>query len=360
MMKNKRLVSHLKRTGYYVWKYKAIYITLLLLITVFELFMIINFLINKKFTTTRNIIYFCSYVILFISSISAFVFIMAFRKNKNAMVMFSIGMHIYSIFIVAWSTLISCADVMSGAYPIVYLTVLISIAGLIAINPIVTISLIVISLPFIIGFAVEYKELNSFVSVGGMFNIFVFIIMVSIVGYRMYYVTLKESKHKEEMQKAMNTDPITGLNNERKYLNIIDNIDYEYNSYAVVMMDLNALKHTNDTYGHRYGCHLVRETGRILPTIFKESILFHIGGDEFIAIVIKNDLLNLDNIMNEFNDKLSETYVNYEDVKLLLSVAGGVAIKENGEKYKDVYMRADKNMYDNKAMLKSKLNIIDR
>lgn len=66
------------------------------------------------------------------------------------------------------------------------------------------------------------------------------------------------------------------------------------------MMDLNALKRTNDTYSHRYGCHLVRETWRALPTIFKESILFHIGGDEFIAIAIKNDLLNLDKIMNEF------------------------------------------------------------
>lgn len=194
-MKNKRLVLDLKRTGYYVWKYKAIYITLLLLITVFKLFMIISFIVNKKFTTTRNIIYFCSYVILFISSISSPGFIVAFRKNKNAIIMYSIAIHIYSTFIVIWSTLISCADVMSGRYPIV------------------TISLIVISLPFIVSFAVKYKDFNSFVSVGEMFIFF--IIMAVIVGYRMYYVTLKESKHKENMKNAMNIDPITGLNNER-------------------------------------------------------------------------------------------------------------------------------------------------
>ena len=126
------------------------------------------------------------------------------------------------------------------------------------------------------------------------------------------------------------------------------------------MMDVNNLKATNDKYGHRYGCHLVVSCGHILPTIFKTSKLFHVGGDEFIAIVRGTDYQNFEEVMKDFDNKCTYTMIEYEGVELIFSVARGYSHLQENERYQDVLQRADKEMYQNKAYLKEKYNMKGR
>jgi diguanylate cyclase (GGDEF)-like protein len=52
--------------------------------------------------------------------------------------------------------------------------------------------------------------------------------------------------------------------------------------FSVLFLDLDGLKHTNDTLGHQAGSELLVETGKILKSSFRESdVVGRIGGDEF-------------------------------------------------------------------------------
>ena len=153
--------------------------------------------------------------------------------------------------------------------------------------------------------------------------------------------------------------------NERSYLNEIDAINKriekgERDFFAVVLMDVNNLKATNDQYGHRYGCSLVVRCGHTLPTIFKTSKSFHVGGDEFLVVVYGEDLANFEEVMKDFDDKMLYSIVQYEGVDLIFSVARGYA-KYNGEKhFRETLQIADDAMYKNKEYLKEKYHLKKR
>ncbi|MGA7340117.1 MAG: GGDEF domain-containing protein [Terracidiphilus sp.] len=52
--------------------------------------------------------------------------------------------------------------------------------------------------------------------------------------------------------------------------------------FSVLYIDLNDLKRTNDSLGHKAGSELLMETGRILKSSFRETdVVGRIGGDEF-------------------------------------------------------------------------------
>ena len=125
-------------------------------------------------------------------------------------------------------------------------------------------------------------------------------------------------------------------------------------------MDVNNLKATNDAYGHRYGCSLVVRCGKTLPTLFKSSYLFHGVGDEFIAIVVGEDLVNFEETMKRFDEAMLYSLVEYEGKELIFSVARGYSISQENQKFKDVLQIADDEMYKNKKFLKEKYNMKGR
>jgi GGDEF domain-containing protein len=101
-------------------------------------------------------------------------------------------------------------------------------------------------------------------------------------------------------------DSLTGLGNELSYLEKREELDKKKKEgidvdFGIVMFDVNDVKITNDTYGHIYGCAKIVEAGHYLKQIFETSKVFHIGGDEFLAVVFGNDLNRIDNLLHEFD-----------------------------------------------------------
>lgn len=57
-------------------------------------------------------------------------------------------------------------------------------------------------------------------------------------------------------------------------------------SFAVLFMDLDGFKHTNDTLGHAAGDHVLQEFSKRLVPLFRESdTVARLGGDEFVALM---------------------------------------------------------------------------
>ena len=185
-----------------------------------------------------------------------------------------------------------------------------------------------------------------------------------VLEYILEYTQNELSKSKEKYKKLSYYDGLTGLLNERSYFEEIEELNEltkeKKDEYIIMIMDLNGLKVTNDKYGHHYGCHLIVLTGHILKTIFKESLLFHVGGDEFQAIIKGNDLVRFDELLEEFKEKLLYTKVEYKEKELILSVSYGYARSNHSSPYRELFEEADKMLYANKKIIKEEYNIHDR
>ena len=159
-------------------------------------------------------------------------------------------------------------------------------------------------------------------------------------------------------------DQLTGLQNETSYYHFLTEIDRAVEerraNFAVVVMDVNGLKITDDTYGHRFGCQLIIQAGHMLPAIFPGCRHFHIGGDEFVVIAEGEAREHLAEYMEEFRKRLTYSKITFEGVELVLSVASGVAYSSFGERYSEVFQRADEAMYANKKILKATYGIAGR
>ncbi|MBP5694219.1 MAG: GGDEF domain-containing protein [Bacilli bacterium] len=258
-------------------------------------------------------------------------------------------------------------DLSLGDAPLLYLLIFTVIAGLFVVEPIFYSSVALLSLVSII-ISICIKPESFFDGqylIENVINLISFIVVLSLVSYRNYRVTIFEYKANQRLKDLSYKDELTGLLNERSYINEIEAIDSKIKSgeeikFAVVLMDVNNLKATNDAYGHRYGCSLVVRCGKTLPEIFKNSKLFHVGGDEFLAIVYGNDYDNFDELMKEFDEKMIYSIVEYEGQKLIFSVARGFAKYTNEEKFRDVLQIADDAMYINKKAIKEKYNMKSR
>lgn len=179
--------------------------------------------------------------------------------------------------------------------------------------------------------------------------------------------TQKElTKTKEKYRLSSITDPLTGLGNETAYFSYVDEISKKIEvleknfEYCVIMMDVNSVKITNDTYGHRFGCKLIVETGKTLPKIFPRGKLFHIGGDEFVCILYGKDLQNLPLYLEKFKETLEYSDIVFDGAHLELSVAIGTYVAEPGMMYREVMQKADIAMYENKKIIKEKYNLKSR
>lgn len=159
----------------------------------------------------------------------------------------------------------------------------------------------------------------------------------------------------ERLNNLARTDAMTGIGNKTSYLEMVekiqDNKHRQFDEYAVVAMDLNLLKKTNDTYGHECGDILLREASRYICRVFANSPVFRTGGDEFVAVLYSEDYRSREALLRQF-----ESGMNYpvEGIPgIVLSIAFGMAehSAENPD-YESVFELADERMYRKKTEMK--------
>ena len=151
------------------------------------------------------------------------------------------------------------------------------------------------------------------------------------------------------------TDAMTGLGNKLAYNECMNDLDAAAvtgkGGYAVIMIDLNFLKRINDTYGHDKGDFAIRRLAEYISQVFVDDHAFRIGGDEF-CVVLEGDAANsCEDRMNGLHDLINaEQSTNpWEHV----SAAVGCSRQKDLELARDVFKRADEDMYANKLAMKA-------
>lgn len=153
-------------------------------------------------------------------------------------------------------------------------------------------------------------------------------------------------------------DALTEVGNKAAYIKKTEELDAQMKDsdpeFAMIMVDMNDLKHINDAYGHRSGdlyikgcCHMVCER-------FKHSPVYRIGGDEFVVIVSGPDYVNRKTLCEQLKADFKKSY-EQENVSPWerYSAAVGMAEKAAADQSTDfVFKRADAAMYKDKERFK--------
>ena len=140
------------------------------------------------------------------------------------------------------------------------------------------------------------------------------------------------------------TDLLTGVYNRNamnnRISNIVDGTEELKLPYGVVFIDLNGLKHVNDTDGHRAGDHLLKDAAALIGEVFTGYEIFRIGGDEFL--VIATDISEED--FNALVESLRKETKESEKLKLAI----GSCYAGNDPDIRQAMKHADKEMYKDK------------
>lgn len=184
--------------------------------------------------------------------------------------------------------------------------------------------------------------------------------------------SLYENAQRAVLEQMAYMDELTGLGNRRMCEKKITELEEKEMSsdsvYAIVSLDLNFLKRTNDTYGHKKGDELIKSFSDVLSNVFSlYGTVTRTGGDEFVVILDDITEEKVKSLLAQMLEQMEEKNKYASDV--ILSTAYGYAMKgeipskqEKTEEVKlkvvdigprAVYRIADDRMYENKR--KSKL-----
>ncbi|WBW95366.1 sensor domain-containing diguanylate cyclase [Oceanirhabdus sp. W0125-5] len=171
------------------------------------------------------------------------------------------------------------------------------------------------------------------------------------------------SKHKmyKEIMYLSKYDKLTNVYNRRHFEDLFDE---QFNQalrcdgkFHFVVFDLNGLKLINDTYGHLAGDEYIRTfAGRLSSAINSPDFFARYGGDEFVAVFLKEDYTKLREKLESIIAEFKAEPIIFEGNRIICSFSFGIAAFPNDAKtYEQLVKVADERMYKYKEEYKKRL-----
>ena len=166
------------------------------------------------------------------------------------------------------------------------------------------------------------------------------------------------SQHMKQMQGLAFLDSLTGVRNKMAYDNYIAEFksrieNGEVKSYGIAILDTNNLKEINDTYGHENGNAYLVNSCKLICQIFAHSPVFRIGGDEFLVILLDEDLDNHHDLLKQLKESMDLTKnASFPWKQISIACGIGIATYAKATTIADTFNKADSDMYKNKQAIK--------
>ncbi len=150
----------------------------------------------------------------------------------------------------------------------------------------------------------------------------------------------------------MDKDGLTGLLLRGQYEEDFKNM--KQGDFCVVYFDINNLKKTNDSLGHRFGDKLITAAAESLKSQFRGENIYRTGGDEFIVLangigpqVIEQRLANIKKKMDDYTES--------DPDGLIYQIAAGYCVGDGIMTKQEIEEKAESLMYINKKELKGEI-----
>ena len=165
--------------------------------------------------------------------------------------------------------------------------------------------------------------------------------------------------HISDLNRRAYVDSMTHVRNKGAYSTFTEDLQKTLEgdadlAFAVGMFDCDNLKMINDKYGHEKGDEYLMAACRLICRVFQHSPVFRIGGDEFSVVLQNDDLKNRDELVRKFKESMVEISDSAKNEWEQVHIAMGIAVydAQTDHSVRDVILRADELMYENKRVRK--------
>lgn len=184
---------------------------------------------------------------------------------------------------------------------------------------------------------------------------------LQVLADKLYQKVTELEDANEQLRNLSLTDELTKLNNKRGFtilaaglIKFAKRVKY---SLSLLYIDLDSLKYTNDSFGHKAGDTILVDFANILTETFRDSdILGRMGGDEYVVLVIdavENDIKDMQSLLNknveEYNQRSGHLF------KISFSMGSILVLPDSTITLDELLAQADKAMYEHKQRRRQKM-----
>lgn len=154
---------------------------------------------------------------------------------------------------------------------------------------------------------------------------------------------LEEDLSIKKLNKLANIDNLTGIGNRTSYEDRLSSIisGNIQMPIGIIFADINGLKETNDTYGHKAGDKLIKKTTESINNIFAGQMkdTYRIGGDEFVILFPGISKAGFEKATKPFKEEIKKGNI---------SISAGCKWFDSVSGLKEKITEVDQMMYENK------------
>lgn len=183
--------------------------------------------------------------------------------------------------------------------------------------------------------------------------------------------TIERANVYSEILKNATMDALTGLNNRRQFE---VRLKEEYSSanrqntpLCAIMIDIDFFKKFNDTYGHAIGDTVLRTTANVIKEQLREyDIPSRYGGEEFCILLPQTNIdeakIVAERLRTSVENKKIEIQTNKnEQIKhISVTISVGLAQLDIKDMTDDLYMKADRALYEAKEQGRNRVVVYEK
>ncbi len=167
----------------------------------------------------------------------------------------------------------------------------------------------------------------------------------------------KERALQARLEEQAMTDPLTGIANRRKFIEVIRNELQRSERFghplSLVTIDIDHFKSVNDIHGHDVGDETIRTVAKCLDQGIRLNIdlAARLGGEEFALLLPETDAEGAMQVSERIRRAIEAQNVDLGDKRLTVTISSGVVTAPGGHttvRVDQLLVQADKALYASK------------